>query len=346
MSDRLTLLRPDDWHIHLRDGAALANTVGDAARTFGRAIVMPNLVPPVRNAAEADAYRQRILAARPAASRFEPLMVLYLTDRTSAEEIRTAKASGFVHAAKLYPAGATTNSDSGVTRIDNIFEALEAMAEVGMPLLVHGEVTRAEVDVFDREKQFIDEHLRRVVERFPTLKVVFEHITTGDAAQFVREAPANVGATITAHHLLYNRNHMLVGGIRPHYYCLPIAKRESHRLALREAACSGSPRFFLGTDSAPHLRHLKENACGCAGVFNASNTLSCLAHVFEQEQALDKLEAFASLNGPQFYGLPPNSETVTLTRQRDVVRYPAQIDSDDGPVTVFDPGFELYWSVQ
>lgn len=315
MSDRLTLLRPDDWHIHLRDGAALANTVGDAARTFGRAIVMPNLVPPVRNAAEADAYRQRILAARPAASRFEPLMVLYLTDRTSAEEIRTAKASGFVHAAKLYPAGATTNSDSGVTRIDNIFEALEAMAEVGMPLLVHGEVTRAEVDVFDREKQFIDEHLRRVVERFPTLKVVFEHITTGDAAQFVREAPANAGATITAHHLLYNRNHMLVGGIRPHFYCLPILKRNTHQEALLDAAVSGNPKFFLGTDSAPHARHAKEAACGCAGCYSAYAAIELYAEAFEQRNALDKLEGFASLHGPDFYGLPRNTDRITLVRE-------------------------------
>lgn len=251
MSDRLTLLRPDDWHIHLRDGAVLTNTVADVARTFGRAIIMPNLVPPVRNAAEADGYRQRILAARPAGSRFEPLMVLYLTDRTQPEEIREAKASGFIHAAKLYPAGATTNSDSGVTSIDKIFPALEAMAEVGMPLLVHGEVTRGDVDVFDREKIFIDEHMRRVVERFPTLKVVFEHITTADAVQFVNAASANVGATITAHHLLYNRNHMLVGGIRPHFYCLPILKRNTHQEALLDAATSGSDKFFLGTDSAP-----------------------------------------------------------------------------------------------
>ncbi|MGE8497754.1 MAG: amidohydrolase family protein, partial [Pseudomonas sp.] len=220
MTNRLTLLRPDDWHIHLRDGAVLPHTVADVARTFARAIIMPNLVPPVRNAAEAGAYRERILAARPAGSRFEPLMVLYLTDRTSAEDIRAAKASGFVHAAKMYPAGATTNSDSGVTSLDNITEALEALADVGMPLLVHGEVTRGDVDVFDREKIFIDEHMRRLVERFPTLKVVFEHITTGDAAQFVMEAPSNVAATITAQHLLYNRNHMLVGGIRPHFYCL------------------------------------------------------------------------------------------------------------------------------
>lgn len=251
MSDRLTLLRPDDWHIHLRDGAVLPHTVGDVARTFARAIVMPNTVPPVRDAAEAGAYRERILAARPVGSRFEPLMVLYLTDRTSADDIRAAKASGFVYAAKLYPAGATTNSDSGVTSIDKIFPAIEALAETGMPLLVHGEVTHADVDVFDREKRFINEHMRRLVDRFPTLKVVFEHITTADAAQFVSEAPANVGATITAQHLLYNRNHMLVGGIRPHFYCLPILKRNTHQVALLDAATSGNRKFFLGTDSAP-----------------------------------------------------------------------------------------------
>ncbi len=343
MSDRLTLLRPDDWHIHLRDGAALANTVGDAARTFGRAIVMPNLVPPVRNAAEADAYRQRIPAARPAASRFEPLMVLYLTDRTSAEEIRTAKASGFVHAAKLYPAGATTNSDSGVTRIDNIFEALEAMAEVGMPLLVHGEVTRAEVDVFDREKQFIDEHLRRVVERFPTLKVVFEHITTGDAAQFVREAPANVGATITAHHLLYNRNHMLVGGIRPHFYCLPILKRNTHQEALLDAAVSGNPKFFLGTDSAPHARHAKEAACGCAGCYSAYAAIELYAEAFEQRTALDKLEGFASLHGPDFYGLPRNTDRITLVREE--WQAPASLPFGDFDVVPLRAGETLRWKL-
>ncbi|MBG3976985.1 dihydroorotase [Pseudomonas aeruginosa] len=343
MSDRLTLLRPDDWHIHLRDGAALANTVGDAARTFGRAIVMPNLVPPVRNAAEADAYRQRILAARPAASRFEPLMVLYLTDRTSAEEIRTAKASGFVHAAKLYPAGATTNSDSGVTRIDNIFEALEAMAEVGMPLLVHGEVTRAEVDVFDREKQFIDEHLRRVVERFPTLKVVFEHITTGDAAQFVREAPANVGAPITAHHLLYNRNHMLVGGIRPHFYCLPILKRNTHQEALLDAAVSGNPKFFLGTDSAPHARHAKEAACGCAGCYSAYAAIELYAEAFEQRNALDKLEGFASLHGPDFYGLPRNTDRITLVREE--WQAPASLPFGDFDVVPLRAGETLRWKL-
>src|SRR5690554_532821 len=315
MIDRLTLLRPDDWHIHLRDGAALQRTVADAGRTFARAIIMPNLVPPVRNTAEADQYRERILAARPAQSDFEPLMVLYLTDKTSAEDIRQAKASGFVHAAKLYPAGATTNSDSGVTSIDGIFPVLEAMADVGLPLLVHGEVTRGEIDVFDREKAFIDEHMSRVVERFPTLKVVFEHITTADAAQFVREAPATVGATITAHHLLYNRNHMLVGGIRPHFYCLPILKRNTHQEALLDAATSGSSKFFLGTDSAPHAQNAKEIACGCAGCYTAYAAIELYAEAFEQRQALDKLEGFASHFGADFYGLPRNQDSITLVRE-------------------------------
>ncbi len=341
MSDRLTLLRPDDWHIHLRDGAALTQTVADVARTFGRAIVMPNLVPPVRNAEQADAYRHRILAARPAGSRFEPLLVLYLTDRTTPAEIREAKASGFVHAAKLYPAGATTNSDSGVTLIDNIFAALEAMAEVGLPLLVHGEVTRSEVDVFDREKMFIDEHLTRVVERFPTLKVVFEHITTGDAVQFVQGSSSNVGATITAHHLLYNRNHMLVGGIRPHFYCLPILKRNVHQEALLDAATSGSPKFFLGTDSAPHARHAKEAACGCAGCYTAYAAIELYAEAFEQRNALDKLEAFASHHGPDFYGLPRNSGQITLVREEWTA--PASLPFGEQTVIPLRAGETLRW---
>ncbi len=341
MSDRISLLRPDDWHIHLRDGAALAQTVGDAARTFGRAIVMPNLVPPVRNAAEADAYRQRILAARPAGSRFEPLMVLYLTDNTTPDDVRGAKASGFVHAAKLYPAGATTNSDSGVTSLDKIFPALEAMAEIGLPLLVHGEVTRPEVDVFDREKRFIDEHLTRVVERFPTLKVVFEHITTGDAAAFVKAAPANVGATITAHHLLYNRNHMLVGGIRPHFYCLPILKRGTHQQALLEAATSGNPKFFLGTDSAPQAKHAKEAACGCAGCYTAYAAIELYAEVFEQQGALDKLEAFASHFGADFYGLPRNTDRITLVREEWTA--PATLTFGDFEVVPLRANEQLRW---
>ncbi|MFG0380505.1 dihydroorotase [Pseudomonas sp. zbq_18] len=341
MSDRITLLRPDDWHIHLRDGAVLQHTVRDVARTFARAIIMPNLVPPVRNSTEADAYRQRILAARPTGSRFEPLMVLYLTDKTTAEDVRTAKASGFVHAAKLYPAGATTNSDSGVTSIDNIFPVLETMAEVGLPLLVHGEVTHADVDVFDREKRFIDEHLVRVVERFPSLKVVFEHITTGDAAQFVREAPANVGATITAHHLLYNRNHMLVGGIRPHFYCLPILKRNTHQDALLDAATSGSVKFFLGTDSAPHAKHAKEAACGCAGCYTAHAAIELYAEAFEQRNALDKLEGFASLHGPDFYGLPRNTDHITLVREDWVG--PSELPLGDSLVIPLRAGEKLRW---
>lgn len=315
MSDRITLLRPDDWHIHLRDGAALAHTVADAARQFARAIVMPNLVPPVRNAAEANDYRQRIIAARPKGSAFEPLMVLYLTDGTQPDEIRAAKSSGHVYAAKLYPAGATTNSASGVTRIDNIFPVLETMAEVDLPLLVHGEVTRSEVDIFDREKYFIDEQLSRITERFPTLKVVFEHITTRDAVQFVEGASSNVGATITAHHLLYNRNHMLVGGIRPHFFCLPILKRNIHQEALLDAATSGSPQFFLGTDSAPHAQHAKENACGCAGCYTAFAAIELYAEAFEQRNALNRLEPFASHFGADFYGLPRNTEQITLVRE-------------------------------
>ncbi len=341
MSDRLTLLRPDDWHIHLRDGAVLPHTVADVARTFGRAIIMPNLVPPVRNAQQADAYRQRILAARPAGSRFEPLMVLYLTDQTTPEDIRTAKASGYVHAAKLYPAGATTNSDSGVTSIDKIFHVLEAMAEVGMLLLVHGEVTRGEIDIFDREKIFIDEHLRRVVERFPNLKVVFEHITTGEAVQFVNAASANVAATITAHHLLYNRNHMLVGGIRPHFYCLPILKRNTHQTALLDAATSGNGKFFLGTDSAPHAQHAKEAACGCAGCYTAYAAIELYAEAFEQRNALDKLEGFASLHGPAFYGLPANQDTITLVR--DEWTAPASLPFGELSVIPLRAGEKLRW---
>ncbi|WP_437882045.1 dihydroorotase [Pseudomonas sp. LRF_L74] len=341
MSDRLTLLRPDDWHIHLRDGAALPHTVADAARTFSRAIIMPNLVPPVRNAEQADAYRQRILAARPAGSRFEPLMVLYLTDRTTPDEVREAKASGFVHAAKLYPAGATTNSDSGVTSIDKIFPVLEAMAEVGMLLLVHGEVTRPEVDVFDREKRFIDEHMVRVVERFPTLKIVFEHITTRDAAQFVTAGPANLGATITVHHLLYNRNHMLVGGIRPHFYCLPILKRNTHQEALLDAATSGNPKFFIGTDSAPHAQHAKEAACGCAGCYTAYAAIELYAEAFEQRNALDKLEAFSSHFGPDFYGMPRNTDHITLVRED--WKAPASLPFGELTVIPLRAGEPLRW---
>lgn len=315
MIDRLTLLRPDDWHIHLRDGALLARTVADASRTFARAIIMPNLVPPVRNAAEAQQYRQRILDARPGQSSFQPLMVLYLTDQTSAADIHNAANSGFVHAAKLYPAGATTNSDSGVTALEAIYPALEAMSDVGIPLLVHGEVTHADVDIFDREKRFIDDQLVGLVNRFPHLKVVFEHITTADAAQFVREASDKIAATITAHHLLYNRNHMLAGGIRPHFYCLPILKRNTHQEALLDAATSGSAKFFLGTDSAPHAQNAKEVSCGCAGCYTAYAAIELYAEAFEQRNALDKLEGFASHFGADFYQLPRNQDTITLVRE-------------------------------
>lgn len=341
MIDRLTITRPDDWHIHLRDGEVLSHTVADAARTFARAIIMPNLVPPVRDGDEAAGYKQRILAARPAGSQFEPLMVLYLTDQTSPQIVREASQSGQAIAAKLYPAGATTNSQSGVTALENIYPALEAMAEVGMPLLVHGEVTHAAVDIFDREKAFIDQQLVKVVERFPTLKVVFEHITTADAVDFVKQAPANVGATITAHHLLFNRNHMLVGGIRPHLFCLPILKRERHQQALCEAVASGSSKFFLGTDSAPHARHAKEAACGCAGCYTAYAAIELYAEAFDNLGALDKLEGFASFHGPDFYGLPRNSDQITLVR--DSWLAPEQLPFDDQCVIPLRAGETLQW---
>lgn len=343
MTDRLTLIRPDDWHIHLRDGGVLNHTVADAGRTFSRAIIMPNLVPPVRDGQQAAAYRERILAARPAGSTFDPLMVLYLTDQTSAECIKQAHRDGQAIAAKLYPAGATTNSDSGVTRLDHIFPALEAMAEVGMPLLVHGEVTHANVDIFDREKAFIDQQLVGLVERFPTLKVVFEHITTADAVDFVRSAPGRIGATITAHHLLYNRNHMLVGGIRPHLFCLPILKRQRHQQALCDAVASGSEKFFLGTDSAPHARHAKEAACGCAGCYTAHAALELYAEAFDELGALDKLEGFASLHGPDFYGLPRNTDTVTLVRESWDV--PASLPLGDQTIVPLRAGESIQWRV-
>lgn len=311
----LTLTRPDDWHLHLRDDEALAAVVGASARQMGRAIIMPNLKPPVTTTEQALAYRERILAALPEGSAFEPLMTLYLTDRTPAEEIERAHASGLVQAVKLYPAGATTNSDSGVTDLRHCDEAIAAMARLGMPLLVHGEVTDAEIDIFDREAVFIERVMKPLLERHPALRVVFEHITTADAAEFVTAAPANVAATITAHHLLYNRNHMLVGGIRPHYYCLPILKRERHRQALLAAATSGNPKFFLGTDSAPHAQSDKESACGCAGAYTAPAAIELYAEAFEEAGALDRLEGFASHFGPDFYGLPRNAESVTLVRE-------------------------------
>ena len=311
----ITLTRPDDWHLHVRDGDALATVVPHTAQRFGRALIMPNLRPPVTTTEQALAYRDRILAAVPQGVRFEPLMSLYLTDNMPPDEIDRAKASGAIVAAKLYPAGATTNSDAGVTSVDKIYPVLERMEACGMVLCVHGEVTAGDVDVFDRERVFIERVLSPVVRRFPGLKVVFEHITTAEAAQFVRAAGAHVGATVTAHHLLLNRNAIFAGGIRPHHYCLPVLKRETHRQALVEAVASGNPRFFLGTDSAPHARSAKESACGCAGCYTAHAGIELYAEVFEAAGALDRLEAFASLNGPAFYGLKPNPERITLQRE-------------------------------
>ncbi|WP_415034679.1 dihydroorotase [Azonexus sp.] len=311
---QLTLTRPDDWHLHLRDAAALAAVLPHTARQFARAIVMPNLKPPVTTVAQAEAYRQRIVAALPAGADFTPLMTLYLTDDTTPEEIARAAASDCVHAVKLYPAGATTNSDAGLTQIEKAYDALAAMEAHGLPLLVHGEVTDPAVDLFDREKVFIDTVLLPLTRRFPGLKVVMEHITTRDAAQFVRSAPAQVAATITAHHLLYNRNAIFQGGLRPHWYCLPVLKRETHRQALLGAAVSGNPKFFLGTDSAPHARSTKESACGCAGCYTAYGALELYAQAFEDAGALDKLEGFASFYGADWYGLPRNTGTLTLSK--------------------------------
>ena len=313
--NNLILIRPDDWHLHLRDGAVLAAVVPPTARRFARAIVMPNLKPAVVNVAAAAAYRARIVAAIPAGAAFTPLMTLYLTDRTTPDEIRAAQASGIIHAVKYYPAGATTNSDSGVTDIARAYPALAALERAGLPLLLHGEVTGEDVDVFDRERVFVETILQRILRDFPGLKVVLEHVTTREAAEFVRDAPPNVAATITPQHLLYNRNALFAGGIRPHYYCLPILKRESHRAALVAAATSGNPKFFLGTDSAPHARQTKEHACGCAGCYSAPAAIELYAEAFEAAGALDRLEAFASFHGADFYGLPRNRGTLALRRE-------------------------------
>ncbi len=344
MTDSITIRRPDDWHLHLRDGAMLQTVLPETARHFARAIIMPNLVPPVVTGAQAAAYRERILAALPEGMSFEPLMTLYLTEDTDPDDLAAAHASGLIKAVKLYPAGATTNSASGVRDFDKVRHVLEKMASIGLPLCVHGEVTDAEIDIFDREAVFIDRVLDPIRKATPELRVVMEHITTKDGVDYVKSNEAGLGATITAHHLIINRNHILVGGIKPHYYCLPVAKREEHRLALLAAATSGDARYFLGTDSAPHTDANKEMACGCAGCFTATNTMSLLAEMFERENALDKLEGFASLNGPAFYGLPVNEDSLTLTKG-DAVTYPSKIETGDGPVTVFDPGFPLHWRV-
>ncbi|RYG93362.1 dihydroorotase [Loktanella sp. IMCC34160] len=342
---RLTIRRPDDWHLHLRDGAMLEGVLSYSAAHFGRAIIMPNLVPPVVTAEQATAYRDRIMAALPDGMSFTPLMTLYLTEETDPADVARAHAEGIATAVKLYPAGATTNSASGVRDFDKVRPVLETMAEIGMPLCVHGEVTDPTIDIFDREAVFIDRVLKPIRKKTPDLRVVMEHVTTQNAVDYVRDTHKNLAATITTHHLIINRNHILAGGIKPHYYCLPVAKRETHRIALVEAATSGDKRFFLGTDSAPHTDPAKLQACGCAGCFTAPNTLSCLAEVFEAAGKLKQLEAFTSLNGPRFYGLAPNEETVSLVKG-DPVDYPERIDTGAGPVTVFDPGFPLHWRVE
>jgi len=345
MTDTLTLRRPDDWHLHLRDGAMLETVLPETARHFARAIIMPNLVPPVVTGDQAAAYRDRILAALPEGMAFEPLMTLYLTEDTDPADVAAAHASGLVKAVKLYPAGATTNSASGVTDFDKVRPVLEKMAEIGLPLCVHGEVTDGDIDIFDREAVFIERVLDPIRQATPGLRVVMEHITTADAVAYAEDQDDSLGATITVQHLMLDRNDMLVGGIRPHYYCLPILKRRDHRFALLRAAISGAPRFFLGTDSAPHATYTKENACGCAGCFTAPIALSCLAQVFEEHAALDNLEAFTSLNGPAFYGLPVNGDTITLTRNETAVDMPSQVGSGDTTVTVFDPGRPVHWQV-
>ena len=344
MPQSLTIRRPDDMHLHLRDGAMLAAVVRETARDFARAIIMPNLVPPVVTGAQAVAYRDRILAALPDGATFEPLMTLYLTETTDPADVAEAAASGLVKAVKLYPAGATTNSDGGVRDLAKVMKVLEKMAEIGLPLCTHGEVTTPEVDIFDREAVFIDTVLEPLRQRLPELRVVMEHITTEEGVAYAAEG-ATIAATITTHHLILNRNHILAGGIRPHYYCLPVAKREKHRLALCRAATSGNPRYFLGTDSAPHPDALKEQACGCAGCFTATNTMPILAHVFEADAALDRLEAFTSVYGAAFYGLPPNPGTLTLEKSSTPTSFPEKIATGTGPVTVFNPGFPVYWRV-
>lgn len=343
MTQTHTIRRPDDWHLHLRDGDMLRAVLPYTSRDFARAIIMPNLVPPVVTAADARAYRDRIIAAIPGADDFTPLMTLYLTEDTDLADVAAAHADGLIAAVKLYPAGATTNSASGVSDFTKVAAVFDKMAEIGLPLCTHGEVTDADVDIFDREAVFIDRVLDPIRRDHPGLRVVMEHITTSDAVDYVKTGDTNLAATITTHHLVINRNHILAGGIKPHYYCLPVAKRETHRLALRAAATSGDSRFFLGTDSAPHTDANKLLPCGCAGCFTAPNTMSILAEVFEQDGALDRLEAFTSLNGPAFYGLPPNEATLTLIRE--MPDYPAHIDTADGPVTVFDPAMPLNWSV-
>ena len=341
--DNISIILPDDWHLHLRDNQALKTTVPAAARGFGRGVIMPNLTPPVTQVADAAAYRERIMAQRPKGSTWEPLMVLYLTDNTTADEFRAAKDCGFIHGCKYYPAGATTNSASGVTDLSKMSPVFEAMQDVGMVLQLHGEVTSANIDIFDREAVFIDRHLRGMAQQFPVLEIVLEHITTQQGADFVLEANDNVAASITPQHLLYNRNHMLVGGIRPHLFCLPILKRDTHQQALVSAATSGNTKFFLGTDSAPHAQGAKESACGCAGCFSHHAAIELYAEVFGQAGAMDKLEAFASTNGPDFYGLPRNSSSIVLKKQQ--WQLPDSLPFEDTQIIPLGAGTTLNWKI-
>ena len=342
---QLVIQKPDDWHLHLRDGAMLEAVLPYSARDFGRAIIMPNLVPPVVTTAQAASYRDRIMKALPEGMDFTPLMVLYLTEQTDPQDVKAGIESGLISAVKLYPAGATTNSASGVRDMDKVMPVLEVMAEHGLPLCVHGEVTDSDIDIFDREAVFIDKVLDPLGRALPELRVVFEHITTKQAVDYVSQASRALAATITTHHLMINRNAYLAGGIKPHYYCLPVAKREIHRRALVQAAISGDPRFFLGTDSAPHTDPNKLQACGCAGIFTAPNTMGCLAQVFENEDALDKLEGFTSLHGPAFYKMPVNEAKVTLARHDEPVDFGVAISTDEGDVTIFDPLMDVHWDI-
>ena len=346
MDEALTIPKPDDWHLHLRDGDILKAVLPDTARHFARAIVMPNLVPPVVTTADALAYKERILSALPKDADFTPLMTVYLTETSNSDDITAGYKDGIITAVKLYPAGATTNSGQGVRKIEKVMPTLERMADIGMPLLIHGEVTDPEIDIFDREKVFIESVLDKLRGDLPELKIVLEHITTMEAVDYIKSAEANLAATITPHHLIINRNHLLAeGGIRPHYYCLPIAKREPHRLALRKAAISGDSRFFMGSDSAPHPDSAKLSACGCAGIYSAPLALACVAQVFEEEGALNQLEGFVSIAGANYYGLPVNKNTITLKRKKEPCNYPTQIKAGQEMITLFDPKLDLFWQV-
>tara|TARA_B100001248_G_C27383170_1_gene458174 strand:- start:614 stop:1660 length:1047 start_codon:yes stop_codon:yes gene_type:complete len=346
MVKEIEISRPDDWHLHLRDGDLLPITVNETAKSFARAIIMPNLVPPVTKLTDAKNYKQRIIKALKSNMSFEPLMTLYMTEETNPKEIEEGFTKGLISAVKLYPAGATTNSGSGVRNFEKIQPNLEMMAKVGCPLCIHGEVTDASIDIFDREKVFIETVLEKIRTKNPTLKVILEHITTEDAVEYVSSANENLAATITTHHLAINRNDLLVGGIKPHFYCLPVVKREPHRLALVKAATSGSPQFFLGTDSAPHLDDDKENACGCAGCFTATNTLEILAHIFEEQKSLNKLELFTSINGANFYGKKVNMEKIKLVKNDTPTLFPKKLATPRGKLTIFKPNFETYWEVK